>query len=135
MTSSRYKIECMGFVFLASIILFSLLYVKSTIEVAFSQTLSLSTSFQVKDSTYATIPSLVEKQIKVYESTLDDHILKNTSVISNPLSSSPTYSVTNATISIKTGILDGLDSNKGVLENQSIIVPKENVIVGKIQFQ
>jgi hypothetical protein len=135
MTSSRYKIERMGFVFLVSIVLFSLLFVKSTIDFAFSQTISLSTSFQAKDSTYAANLSLGDKQIKVYESTLENHILKNTSVISNPLSNNPTYSVTNATTSIKTGFLDGLDSNKMVLGNQSIIVPKENIIVGKIQFK
>ena len=131
MTSSRYKLECIGFVFLASIILFSLLYVKSTIEVAFSQTLSSSTSFPVKDSTYAAIPSLGELQKKLYESTPKDNILKNTSVISNPLSSNPTYSVTNATISIKTSILDSLDGNNVVIDNQSIIIPKENAIVGE----
>jgi hypothetical protein len=131
MTSSRYKLECIGFVFLTSIILFSLLYVKSTIEVAFSQNVSSSTSFQVKDSTSAAIPALGEIQKKEYESTPKDNILKNISVISNPLSNNPTYSVTNATISIKTSILDGLDDNNVVLDNQSIIIPKENAIVGE----
>ena len=131
MTRSRYKIDGIGFVFLASIILFSLIYVKSTIDIAFSQTLSLSTSSQVKDSTYVAIPSLGDRQSILYESTLEDHILKNTSVISNPISNNPTYSVTNATTSIKTGILDGLNSNKVVLDNQTIILPQENVIVGK----
>jgi hypothetical protein len=131
MTSSRYKLECVGFVFLASIILFSLLYVKSTIGVAFSQNVSSSTSFQVNDSTSAAIPDLGEIQKKEYESTPKDNILKNISVISNPFSNNPTYSVTNATISIKTSILDGLDGNNVVLDNQSIIIPKENAIVGK----
>ncbi len=130
MTSSRYKIDGIGFVFLVSIILFSLIYVKSTIDIAFSQTISLSTSFQVKDSTYVAIPSLGDRQGKVYESTLEDHILKNTSVISNPLSNNPTYSITNSTTSVKTGILDGLNSNKVVLDNQTIVLPQENVIVG-----
>lgn len=130
MSSSRYKIEGIGFVFLVSIILFSLIYVKSTIDIAFSQTTSLSTSFQVKDSTYVAIPSLGDIQSKVYESTPEDHILKNASVISNPLSNNPTYSITNATTSIKTGILDGLNNNKVVLDNQTIVLPQENVIVG-----
>jgi len=130
MTSSRYKIDGIGFVFLVSIILFSLIYVKSTIDIAFSQTISLSTSFQVKDSKYVAIPSLGDRQGKEYESTLEDHILKNTSVISNPLSNNPTYSITNATTSVKTGILDGLNSNKVVLDNQTIVLPQENVIVG-----
>ncbi|MDN5845021.1 MAG: hypothetical protein L0H53_01965 [Candidatus Nitrosocosmicus sp.] len=130
MTSSRNKIEGIGFVFLVSIILFSLIYVKSNIDIAFSQTISLSTSAQVKDSTYVAIPSLGDRQSKVYESTLEDHILKNTSLISNPLSNNPTYSITNATTSIKTGILNGLNSNKVVLDNQTMILPQENVIVG-----
>jgi hypothetical protein len=138
MTSSRYKIECMGFVFLVSIVLFSLLFVTSTIDFAISQTVSLSTSFQVKDSTYTANSSVGDKQIKTYESTLEDYILKNTSiisVISDPLSNNPTYSITNATNSIRTGALDGLDSNKVVLGNQSIILPKENIIVGTIYFR
>ncbi len=131
MTISRYKIEYMRFVFLASIILFSLMYVKSTMDIAFSQTISMSTSFPVENSTYVEIPSSGDKQSKVYESTLQDYVLKNTSVISDPLSNNPTYSVTNATTSIRTGILDSIDSNKVVLENQSIIIPQGNVIVGK----
>jgi hypothetical protein len=135
MTSSRYKIECMGFVFLVSFVLFSLLFVTSTIDFAISQTVSLSTSFQVKDSTYTANSSAGDKQIKTYESTLEDYILKNTSVISDPLSNNPTYSITNATNSIRTGVLEGLDSNKVVLGNQSIIIPKENIIVGTIYFR
>jgi len=131
MTISRYKIEYMRFVFLASIILFSLMYVKSTTDIAFSQTISMSTSFPVENSTYVEIPPSGDKQSKVYESTLQDYVLKNTSVISDPLSNNPTYSVTNATTSIRTGILDSIDSNKVVLENQSIIIPQGNVIVGK----
>ncbi len=131
MTSSRFKIECIGFVFFVSIILFSLFYVKSTVEVAFSQTVSLSTSFQVKDSTYTVKPSSGDIQTKVYESTPNNHTLKNTSIILDPLLSNPTLSITNATISVKTSTLEGLDSNKMVLGNQSIIIPKENSIVGK----
>ena len=107
------------------------MYVKSTMDIAFSQTISMSTSFPVENSTYVEIPSSGDKQSKVYESTLQDYVLKNTSAISDPLSNNPTYSVTNATTSIRTGILDSIDSNKVVLENQSIIIPQGNVIVGK----
>ena len=131
MTIFKHKIEYMGFVFLTFIILFSLIYVKSTIDVAFSQTISMSTSFPVENTTYVTIPSFGDKQSKTYESTLQDYNLKNTSAISDPLSNNPTYSLTNATNSIRTGILDGLDSNKLVLDNQSIIIPQGNIIVGK----
>ena len=133
MTSSRCKIECIRFVFLVSIILFSLLYVKTPIEIAFSQTSSSSTSFQVKDSSYPAIQSPGDTQKKEYESLPKDHTLKNTSVISNPLSNNPTYSVVNATISIETSVLDGMNSNKVILDNQSIIIPKENSIVGRVQ--
>lgn len=91
----------------------------------------MSTSFPVENTTYVTIPSFGDKQSKTYESTLQDYNLKNTSAISDPLSNNPTYSLTNATNSIRTGILDGLDSNKLVLDNQSIIIPQGNIIVGK----
>jgi len=133
MTRSIYKIECIGIVFLVSVILFSSLYVKTPIEIAFSQTSALSTSFQVEESTYHAIPSPGDTQNKNYESLPKDHTLKSTSAISNPLSYNPGYSVTNATISIERSVLDGINSNKAILDNQTIIIPKENFIVAGVQ--
>ena len=66
MVISIYKIEYMGFVFLAPIILLSLICVKSNMDVAFSQTISISTPLPIENSTYVVIPPLGDKQSKVY---------------------------------------------------------------------
>jgi hypothetical protein len=129
----RNKKEYTKFVFLASIIFFSLLYMKIPTEMASSQTLSSSTSFQAKDSTYKVNPSSGDIQKKTYDSIPKDHILKNLTVVSNPLTSNPTYSITNATISIKTSVLEGLSSNNMMFVNQSVVVPLENSLIGQTQ--
>jgi hypothetical protein len=133
MVMFRNKKEYTKFVFLASIIFFSLLYMKIPTEMASSQTLSSSTSFQAKDSTYKVNPSSGDIQKKTYDSIPKDHILKNLTVVSNPLTSNPTYSITNATISIKTSVLEGLSSNNMMFVNQSVVVPLENSLIGQTQ--
>jgi hypothetical protein len=72
-------------------------------------------------------------QIIENETTSKDYSISNTSTVLNPLLNNPTYSVTNATIALKADILEGLDSNKPTLVNQTqtIIVPQENVIIGQ----
>ena len=134
MTNSKSKMDSMGLVFLMStVILFSIMFVQNNIDIAISQTTSLATTFEVNESTYITNSSLMGNQIIENGSTFKDYSLTNTSAISNPLSNNPTYSVTNATIAVKTDILEGLDSNKPTLVNQTqtIIVPQEIVIIGQ----
>ncbi|WP_458743813.1 hypothetical protein [Candidatus Nitrosocosmicus sp. T] len=134
MANSGNKIDSTGLIFLVSIIiLFSLIFVKSNIDIAFSQTTSLTTTFEVNQSTYTANSSLMGNQIIENETTSKDYSISNTSTVLNPLLSNPTYSVTNATIALKTDILEGLDSNKPTLVNQTqtIIVPQENVIIGQ----
>ncbi|HYF99634.1 MAG TPA: hypothetical protein VD815_06050 [Candidatus Saccharimonadales bacterium] len=133
MTINRYKVEDPAFVFLVSAILISFLYATIPIETALTQNLSSSTSFQVNGSTYQVIPSLGDIQKETDESIPEAHNTNNITVVSNPLSSNPTYSVVNATISVKTSVLEGLNSNRIVLDNQTIITPMENSIVGKSQ--
>ena len=128
------KIDSKGLVFLVSIIiLFSLIFVKSDIDIAFSQTTSLTTTFEVNESTYTANSSLRGNQIIENETTSKDYYITNTSTVLNPLLNNPTYSVTNATVTLKTDILEGLDSNKPTLVNQTqtIIAPQENVIIGQ----
>lgn len=128
------KIDSTGLVFLVSIIiLFSLIFVKSNIGIAFSQTTSLTTTFEVNESTYTANSSLRGNQIIENETTSKDYYITNTSTVLNPLLNNPTYSVTNATVTLKTDILEGLDSNKPTLVNQTrtIIAPQENVIIGQ----
>jgi hypothetical protein len=134
MANSGNKIDSTGLIFLVSIIiLFSLIFVKSNIDIAFSQTTSLTTTFKVNQSTYTANSSLMGNQIIENETTSKDYSISNTSTVLNPLLNNPTYSVTNATIALKTDILEGLDSNKPTLVNQTqtIIVPQENVIMGQ----
>jgi hypothetical protein len=134
MANSGNKIDSTGLIFLVSIIiLFSLIFVKANIDIAFSQTTSLTTTFKVNQSTYTANSSLMENQIIENETTSKDYSISNTSTVLNPLLNNPTYSVTNATIALKTDILEGLDSNKPMLVNQTqtIIVPQENVIIGQ----
>jgi hypothetical protein len=134
MANSGNKIDSTGLIFLVSIIiLFSLIFVKANIDIAFSQTTSLTTTFEVNQSTYTANSSLMGNQIIENETTSKDYSISNTSTVLNPLSNNPTYSVTNATIALKTDILEGLDSNKPTLVNktQTIIVPQENVIIGQ----
>jgi hypothetical protein len=134
MANSGNKIDSTGLIFLVSIIiLFSLIFVKSNIDIAFSQTTSLTTTFEVNQSTYTANSSLMGNQIIENETTSKDYSISNTSTVLNPLLNNPTYSVTNATIALKTDILEGLDSNKPTLVNQTqtIIVPQENVIIGQ----
>jgi hypothetical protein len=134
MANSGNKIDSTGLIFLVSIIiLFSLIFVKSNIDIAFSQTTSLTTTFKVNQSTYTANSSLMGNQIIENETTSKDYSISNTSTVLNPLLNNPTYSVTNATIALKTDILEGLDSNKPTLVNQTrtIIVPQENVIIGQ----
>jgi len=134
MTNSGNKIDSTGLVFLVSIIiLFSLIFVKSNIDIAFSQTTALATTFEVNESTYTANSSLRGNQIIENETTSKDYYITNTSALLNPLSNNPTYSVTNATIAVKTDILEGLDSNKPtfVSQTQTIILPQENVIIGQ----
>ncbi|HET6588536.1 MAG: hypothetical protein AB7V56_05825 [Candidatus Nitrosocosmicus sp.] len=130
MTKIRYGSVDKGFVFVACIILISLLFVKSPVDVGYSQSISLSKTFQVQNSSYITIPSSGEKQIQEYKFTSKDFILTNTSTVLKPITTSPNYDITNATITVKTGVLDGLKSNKLVLDNQSIILPKVGIING-----
>ncbi|TVP39468.1 hypothetical protein [Candidatus Nitrosocosmicus arcticus] len=128
------KIDSTGLVFLVSIIiLFSLIFVKSNTDIAFSQTTSLATTFEVNESTYTANSSLRGNQIIENETTSKDYDITNTSTVLNPLLNNPTYSVTNATVTLKTDILEGLDSNKPTLVNQTqtIIAPQENVIIGQ----
>jgi hypothetical protein len=134
MANSGNKIDSTGLIFLVSIIiLFSLIFVKSNVDIAFSQTTSLTTTFEVNQSTYTANSSLMGNQIIENETTSKDYSISNTSTVLNPLLNNPTYSVTNATIALKTDILEGLDSNKPMLVNQTqtIIVPQENVIIGQ----
>jgi hypothetical protein len=134
MANSGNKIDSTGLIFLVSIIiLFSLIFVKSNIDIAFSQTTSLTTTFEVNQSTYTANSSLMGNQIIENETTSKDYSISNTSTVLNPLLNNPTYSVTNATIALKTDILEGLDSNKPTLVNQTqtIIIPQENVIIGQ----
>jgi hypothetical protein len=134
MANSGNKIDSTGLIFLVSIIiLFSLIFVKSNIDIAFSQTTSLTTTFKVNQSTYTANSSLMGNQIIENETTSKDYSISNTSTVLNPLLNNPTYSVTNATIALKADILEGLDSNKPTLVNQTqtIIVPQENVIIGQ----
>ncbi len=134
MANSGNKIDSTGLIFLVSIIiLFSLIFVKANIDIAFSQTTSLTTTFKVNQSTYTANSSLMGNQIIENETTSKDYSISNTSTVLNPLLNNPTYSVTNATIALKTDILEGLDSNKPTLVNQTqtIIVPQENVIIGQ----
>ena len=128
------KIDSTGLVFLVSIIiLFSLIFVKSNVDIAFSQTTPLTTTFEVNESTYTANSSLTENQIIENETTPKDYYITNTSTVLNPLLNNPTYSVTNATVTLKTDILEGLDSNKPTLINQTrtVIAPQENVIIGQ----
>ena len=128
------KIEYNGLVFLVSIIiLISSIFVKSDIDIAFSQTTSLTTTFEVNESTYTANSSLRGNQIIENETTSKDYYITNISTVLNPLLNNPTYSVTNATVTLKTDILEGLDSNKPTLVNQTqtIITPQENVIIGQ----
>ena len=130
---SRNKKEYTKLVFLVSIIFFSLLYIKIPTEMVSSQTLSSSTSFQAKSSTYEVNPSSGDIQKKTYDSIAEDHVLENLTVVSNPLTSNPTYSVINATISVKTSVLEGLNSNNIMLVNQSTIVPLDDLLIGQTQ--
>ncbi len=133
MTNSGNKIDSMGLVFLVStIILFSWIFVKSDIGIAFSQTTSLTTTFEVNESTYTANSSLSGNQIIENETTSKDYYITNTSTVLNPLLNNPTYSVTNATITVNTDILEGLDSNKptSVNQTQTIILPQETVNIG-----
>ena len=133
MTDSGNKIDSMGLVFLVSmIILFSLIFVKSDIGIAFSQTTSLTTTFEVNESTHTANSSLMGNQIIENETTSKDYYITNSSTVLNPLLNNPTYSVTNATITVNTDILEGLDSNKPTLVNQTqtVILPQETVNIG-----
>ena len=130
---SRNKKEYTKLVFLVSIIFFSLLYIKIPTEMVSSQTVSSSASFQAKNSTYEVNPSSGDIQKKTYDSIPEDHVLKNLTVVSNPLTSNPTYSVINATISVKTSVLEGLNSNNIMLVNQSTIVPLDDLLIGQTQ--
>jgi hypothetical protein len=133
MTNSGNKIDSTGLVFLVSmIILFSLIFVKSDIGIAFSQTTSSVTTFEVNESTHTANSSLMGNQIIENETTSKDYYITNTSTVLNPLLNNPTYSVTNATITVNTDILEGLDSNKPTLINQTqtIILPQETVNIG-----
>ena len=132
MTNSDYKLDSMGLVFLVSIIiLFSLIFVKSNFDTAFSQTTSLTTTYKVHESTYTALSSQGARQDIENGSTSKNYQITNTSAVLNPLLNNPTYSVTNATIAIKTGTLEGFDSNKPTLPNQTIIIPQENLIIGQ----
>jgi hypothetical protein len=133
MTDSGNKIDSMGLVFLVSmIILFSLIFVKSDIGIVFSQTTSLATTFEVNESTHTANSSLMGNQIIENETTSKDYYITNTSTVLNPLLNNPTYSVTNATITVNTDILEGLDTNKPTLVNQTqtVILPQETVNIG-----
>ena len=134
MANSGNKIDSAGLVFLVSIIiLFSLIFVKSNIDIVFSQTTSLATTFEVNESTYTVNSTLGGNQIIENETTSKDYHITNISTVLNPLLNNPTYSVTNATVTVKTNVLEGLDSNKPKLVNQTrtVIVPQENVIIGR----
>jgi hypothetical protein len=133
MTDSGNKIDSMGLVFLVSmIILFSLIFVKSDIGIVFSQTTSLATTFEVNESTHTANSSLMGNQIIENGTTSKDYYITNSSTVLNPLLNNPTYSVTNATITVNTDILEGLDSNKPTLVNltQTVILPQETVNIG-----
>jgi hypothetical protein len=133
MANSGNKIDSTGLIFLVSIIiLFSLIFVKSNIDIAFSQTTSLTTTFEVNQSTYTANSSLMGNQIIENGTTSKDYYITNSSTVLNPLLNNPTYSVTNATITVNTDILEGLDSNKPTLVNltQTVILPQETVNIG-----
>jgi len=63
---------------------------------------------------------------KTYDTTIASATL-------NSSSHNPIYSVTNATIAVRTDTLDGANSNKPIFVNQTqtIILPQEDVIIGK----
>lgn len=132
MTAYRNKIDSTRLVFLVSImILFSMMFMKSYTDTALSQTTSLATTFEVNETTYTANTSLGGNQILENETTSKEYYITNTSTVLNPLSNNPTYSVTNATITVKTDVLEGLGSNKSILVNQTIILPQEGIIVGQ----
>lgn len=110
-----------------------MILVKSNIELAFSQTKSVITTFEVKDSTYTANSTMKGNQIIENGTTSKDYDIKSTSDTLNSSSHNPTYSVTNATIAVTTDTMQGADSNKPTFANQSqtIILPQENVIIGK----
>jgi hypothetical protein len=132
MTAYRNKIDSTRLVFLVSImILFSMMFMKFYTDTALSQTTSLATTFEVNETTYTANTSLGGNQILENETTSKEYYITNTSTVLNPLSNNPTYSVTNATITVKTDVLEGLGSNKSILVNQTIILPQEGIIVGQ----
>lgn len=108
-----------------------MMFMKSYTDTALSQTTSLATTFEVNETTYTANTSLGGNQILENETTSKEYYITNTSTVLNPLSNNPTYSVTNATITVKTDVLEGLGSNKSILVNQTIILPQEGIIVGQ----
>lgn len=135
MTNTEYKMDSMRLVLLGFLVLGTLTFLKPQIDIGFAQTVSLSKTFQAIDSSYTTDPALVGNQIEENESIVNDYSIKNISLVHNPISNNPTYSVTNATTSVKVGTLEGVDSNKATLSNQSVISPDQQVITGQISFQ
>ncbi len=130
----KYETESIKFFLLASIILLSLLIIKPNIEIAFSQISSLPKSFQIKNSTYIILPSLGMNQIKEYESKFRCYYIKNSSSISYPLMNFSSYTVTNATKNIDKKTINGLNKDNSAFYSQNIVIPKENIINGKITF-
>lgn len=134
MSISIYQLDYVGSIFLISlIILSSMILVKSNIDVAFSQTQPVVTTFKVNESTYTANSSMKGNQIVLNGTISKEFDITSTSNTLNSSSHNPTYSVTNATIAVKTGTLEGLESNKLTFVNQTqiIISPQENVIIGK----
>lgn len=134
MTKVRNKIDCIRSVFPISIIILSaMIFVNHNIDMAYSQSKSLVTSYDVKEFTHSANSSLSGSQIIENGTLSKDYHITNTSAISDSLSHNPTYSVTNATIAVKTGTLEGLSSNKPTFVNQTqtIILPQESVIMGR----
>jgi hypothetical protein len=135
MITLKYELDKIGSILLISIIILSsVMIIESNIDIAYSQTKSLVTSFEVNDSVYTANSSSIQgNQIIENGTTSKTYDTTTASATLNSSSHNPTYSVTNASIAVRTDTLDGANSNKPIFVNQTqtIILPQEDVLIGK----
>lgn len=125
----------MRLVFLVFFVFVTLTLPKPFVDTSLAQTVSLSKTFQAIEATYTTNSTLGANQFSENESVVKDYPVMNNSFAPNPITNNPTYSVTNATTSVKIGTVEGDDSNKAALRNQSITLPNIGVLTGQNSFQ
>jgi hypothetical protein len=119
------------FYLLLMILLNSMLLLTTNNDIVHSQKVNLPKSYNLQNSTTFSSPSVNAGEPKIYTAKPESYCARTSSSQSIQLTSNPSYTITNATTTLKEKLIDGSHEVNPVLINQTVVMPLEKTIRGK----